>query len=85
MCNKKGRINMELKELLSSMSMEELMSARQKVNTEIECRREGERSRLEDELKKLVKEIRRSGFHVEIDVGDNCYQDDEWEEISVEY
>ena len=74
---------MELKELLSSMSMEELMSARQKVNKEIESRRDGERSRLEHELKKLVAEIRRNGFHVEIDVGDNCYQDDEWEEISV--
>jgi hypothetical protein len=76
---------MELKELLSSMSMEELMSVRQVVNTEIKCRREGERSRLEDELKKLVEEIRRSGFHVGIDVGDNYYQDDEWVEISVEY
>lgn len=76
---------MELKELLSSMSMEELMSARQEVNKEIECRRDEERSRLERELKKLVAEIRRNGFYVEINVGDSYYQDDEWEEISVEY
>ena len=75
---------MELKESLSTMTMEELMSVRQKVNKEIECRREGERSRLEGELKKLMAEIRRNGFHVEINVEDIYYQDDEWEDISVE-
>ena len=76
---------MELKELLSSMSMEELMSARQKVDKEIECRREGERSHLEDELKKIMAKIRRSGFHVEFDVGDGRYYDEEMVRISVEY
>ena len=49
---------MELKELLSSMSMEELMSAKQEVNKEIECRRESERSRLENELKEFMEEVR---------------------------
>lgn len=83
MCNKKGRINMELKELLSTMTSEELLRAKQEVNKEIESRRDGERKRLENELKKLVREIRRNGFKVRIDVGDYFYFDDEFEEMEV--
>ena len=85
MCNKKGRINMELKELLSTMTSEELLRAKQEVIKEIESRRDGERKRLENELKELVREIKRNGFHVEIDVGDNRYYDEELVQISVEY
>ncbi len=84
MCNKKGRINMELEKLLSSMTTEELTSARQKVKEEIERRREGERLCLETELKRLMERIRKSGFHVEIDMGGIYCCDDQWEKISVE-
>ena len=83
MCNKKGRINMELKELLSTMSSEELLRAKQEVNKEIESRHEGERKRLENELKSVVREIRRNGFKVRIDVGDYFYYDNEFEEMEV--
>lgn len=74
---------MELKELLSTMTSEELLRAKQEVNKEIESRRDGERKRLENELKKLVREIRRNGFEVRIDVGDCFYFDNEFEEMKV--
>lgn len=74
---------MELKELLSSMSSEELLRAKQEVNKEIESRREGERKRLENELKSVVREIRRNGFKVRIDVGDCFYFDNEFDEMEV--
>lgn len=74
---------MELKELLSNMSSEELLRAKQEVNKEIERRREGDRAHLEDELRRLVREIRRSGFQVRIDVGDCFCFDNEFEDIEV--